>query len=52
MRIKPRVFYIASFLSYGGGVVHYAFKEMKLVPFLGGWIAGLLLMEGVSRRRY
>ncbi|MBL0387491.1 hypothetical protein JJB07_12590 [Tumebacillus sp. ITR2] len=53
VRLKKtaRLYFIAGAAAYCAGVILYAVNGHKLYPFLGGWIAGLLLMEGFSRRK-
>lgn len=50
--IKPtsRFFFISSAVAYSSGIVHYTLYGKTVYPFIGGWIAGFLLMEGISRR--
>jgi hypothetical protein len=53
IRLKKtaRLYFIASAAAYCAGMILYAVNGQTLYPFLGGWIAGLLIMEGYSRRR-
>ncbi|MGZ4106642.1 MAG: hypothetical protein ACXVO1_04765 [Tumebacillaceae bacterium] len=41
---------MASAVSYCVGVISYTLHHVLLYPFLGGWIAGLLVMGGFRRQ--
>ncbi|WP_161780742.1 hypothetical protein [Tumebacillus flagellatus] len=54
VRLKKtaRFSFILSVVAYCAGMIVYAVSGQKLYPFLGGWIAGLLIMEGFSRSKF
>jgi Kef-type K+ transport system membrane component KefB len=45
------LYFLFSGAVYCAGMIVYAVQGQKLYPFLGGWIAGLLVMEGLNRRK-
>lgn len=45
------LYFLCSGVVYCAGMIAYAVNGQKLCPFLGGWIAGLLVMEGFTRRK-
>jgi hypothetical protein len=45
-----RRYFLIGAAAYGAGIVHYAVSHDMVYPFLGGWISGLVVMTGCTRR--